>query len=291
MKFPTAALIGALALILAAPTPAQFGGILRRAKEKVDRTREKAKPATDRAQRGLDTFQPWRPEEEQQIGEATAAKMIAMFGLVEDPKLAQYVNLVGLAVAQYAPRQLPYRFGILNTNIINAFALPGGFVLITRGALETMNNEAELAGALAHEVLHIAERHLEQAIRSKQSTAWAVQEGGQAVRLSDSEITKRADLFVRDMLNMRLSRDKEDAADEQGSTMAAQAGYAPGGLLDFLKLLAAGSQKAENQQFFGQLLSTHPPFEDRIAHLEPLVAKMGRGGQTLEARFRAAFAQ
>jgi predicted Zn-dependent protease len=68
--------------------------------------------------------------------------------------------------------------------------------------------------------------------------------------------------------------------------MAAQAGYAASGLLDFLRTLAEVNGKPENKRAFGQILSTHPPFEDRIAHLQPIVAKQGAGGKTLEARFR-----
>jgi predicted Zn-dependent protease len=98
-----------LGLALSSVSDAQFGGVLSRAKDKIDDANNKAKG-----------FQPWSAKEEQDIGEASAAKMIAVFGLVEDPKIVRYVNLVGQTVAQYASRQLPWRFGVLDTDIVGA---------------------------------------------------------------------------------------------------------------------------------------------------------------------------
>lgn len=267
---------------------AQFGGVLNRAKQKIDDATRKAKPVTDRAERAAENYRVWTPEEEQQIGEATAAKMIAMFGVVDSPKLVRYVNLVGQAVAQFAPRQVPYRFEVLDADIVGAFALPGGFIFITKMALEGMNDESQLAGALGHEILHVAERHLEAEIRGRNNSSWAIEEAKAKTSSSSPEFLRaRADALLKDMFDMRLSREKEDDADERGTLMAAQAGYASAGLLEFLRTLEQVQAKPENQRSFGQLLNTHPPFNDRIAHLTPLVQKAGASGKTLEARFIA----
>ena len=267
---------------------AQFGGIFDKAKSKIDRTQQKAKPVSDRAEKAVENFTAWTPEEEQEIGEATAAKMIAMFGIIETPPLVRYLNLVGQSVAQYAPRQLPYRFGILDSDIVGAFALPSGFIFITKTALEGMTNEAQLAGALGHEIVHVAERHLENAIRSKKNSSWAVEEAKTKTSSMTPELVRRrADAFLLEMFNMRLSRDKEDGADERGTLMAVQAGYAANGLLEFLRTLAVVQAKPETQRAFGQLLSTHPPFDERVNHLSPIVEKSDKSGKTLEARFRS----
>src|SRR5262249_12174510 len=183
----------------------------------------------------------------------------------------------------------PYRFGILDTDIVGAFALPGGFIFITKQALLGMTNEAQLAGALGHEIVHVSERHLESAIRSKKNSAWASEEAkAQAGSTTPEFLRNKADAFLNDMFNMRLSRDKEDGADERGTQMAAQAGYSAAGLLEFLRTLAEVQAKPENQRAFGQLLSTHPPFSERIARLTPIVEKSGQNGKTLEARFNGA---
>lgn len=275
--------------LIAIPATAQFGGL----KSKMDGLTNKAKPATDRADRAAQNYKEWTPQEEQQIGEATAAKMIAMFGVVDAPKLVRYVNLVGQSVAQYAPRQVPYRFGVLDSEIVGAFALPGGFIFITKTAIEGMNNESQLAGALGHEIVHVSERHLEAAIRGKKNSAWATEEakakaGSAPNPLGNNDyLMKQASSFINDMFNMRLSRDKEDGADERGTLMAAQAGYAANGLLEFLHTLASTQADPTKQRAFGQLLSTHPPFKERIAHLTPIVEKSAKDGKTLEPRFRA----
>ncbi len=271
MKSFCLAVTATLALALSAS--AQFGSIMNKAKEKITKANE--------------TFQPWTAQEEQDIGEAGAAKMVAVFGLVEDPKIVRYVNLVGQAVAQYASRKLPWRFGILDSDIAGAYALPGGYIFITRAALSGMTNEAQLAGALGHEIKHCAERDLEREIRAKKTSAWAMEEANASGK-ADALASVKADAFVKDLFNTSLSRDKEDGADEQGEQMAEKAGYAAGGLLQFLTAMRDASAKPENKKMFGQMLSTHPSFDSRIAHLKPFVDKAGNSGKTLEARFQAA---
>ena len=269
----------------------QLGGILNRAKDKINATKDKAKPVSDRAQRAVDTFTPWNPQEEQDIGAAGSAKMVAMFGLVADPKVTRYVNLVGEAVSQFASRDLPYRFAVLDTDIAGAYALPGGYIFVTRAVLSGMRSEAQLAGALGHEIVHCAERHLEREVRSKKTSAWATEEAQNSGKLPSDVANLRADALLGDLFNTSLSRDKEDAADEQGTLMAAKAGYAAAGLMQLLQAMAQASSKPENQRMFGQLLSTHPAFNDRVEHLKPIVASATAGGKTLEARFRAAILQ
>jgi predicted Zn-dependent protease len=202
--------------------------------------------------------------------------------------LVRYVNLVGQSVAQYASRQIPYRFGILDSEIVGAYALPGGFIFITKTAVEGMANEAQLAGALGHEIIHVSERHLESQIRSKKNSAWAIEEAKSKTLPAGEYLRRKADAFVFDLFNTSLSQDKEDGADERGTLMAAQAGYAASGLLEFLKTLSVVSARPGNQRAFGQLLSTHPSFETRIGRLAPVVARSSKSGKTLEARFRSA---
>jgi predicted Zn-dependent protease len=273
-----------LSLACALAASAQFGGLggLGKLKDQIDQSKSKAKPVSDRTQKAADTFASWTPEEEAAIGDAGAAKMIAMFGLVDNVKAAKYVNLVGGSVAQFSTRPMSYRFAVLNTDIAGAFALPGGYIFITKGAVLAMKNEAQLAGALGHEIVHAAERHLEKEIRARKTSAWAMEEASN----KSQDLSKlRADALLKDLFNTSLSRDKEDSADEQGTLMAGKAGYAPAGLAEFLETLKGLAEKPENKQLFGQLLSTHPPFDSRIAKLRPVVARAGTG-QTLEERFQ-----
>lgn len=281
--------ISLLGLLAAALSFGQFGGILNRAKQKVEDAQRAAKPVTDRAQKAADTYAPWTDAEEEEIGTASATKLVAIFGTVDDPAIVRYVNLTGQAVAQFSSRPLRYRFGVLDTDIVGAYALPGGYIFITRGALSGIANEAQLAGLLGHEIVHAAERHLEREIRSANASAWVIEEGKSVGNSSDLS-TLRADAFVKDLFTTKLSREKEASADRQGSALAAQAGYHPAGLLQVLTAMAAAATTPEGRRMFGQLLSTHPPFEARIAALRPEVEALGPG-TTLEERFRATFVE
>ena len=281
--------IGALLTASALLVNGQFGGLVDRARKKVDEARQKAKPVTDRAEKAVSAYTAWTPEQEQQIGEATAAKIIAIFGLVESPNLTKYVNLVGASVARNAPRQVPYRFAVLNTDIVGAYALPGGFIFITKSAVEAMENEAQLAGALGHEIIHVSERHLETEIQGKKTSAWAMEEAkAQAGSNTPEFIRKRAEALLQDLFNTKLSREKEDGADEHGTLLAAKAGYKASGLNEFLHTLDQAQSKPDGQRATSQLLASHPPFAERIERLTPIVAQAGTKGQTNQARFLAA---
>src|SRR5207248_191676 len=110
--------------------------------------------------------------------EASAAKLISIFGLYDNPEMMKYVNLVGNTVAKQGARtDTQYHFAILDTDVVNAMAMPGGFVFVTRGALSLMESESELAGVLGHEVAHVDLRHLEKEVRQKGLVKFGVDEG------------------------------------------------------------------------------------------------------------------
>ena len=261
-----------LAIPLTAPlASAQFGGWVNR--------------GVDKAKKVQEANAPWTPEQEKAIGQASAAKMISVFGLYENPGMVNYVNLVGNTVARQGPREVPYHFAILDTEIINAFALPGGYVFITRGALANMKNEAELAGTLAHEVAHVDGRHLERQVRAKKNKQLAsetlFQELGSRVP-GPSELTSLAKDVVTEALTTSYSPASESEADKKGTEFAAVAFYRATGLRDFLETLA----KADDAQRLGLWQKTHPPLSQRVATLTRIAAEYGESGQTLDERFQ-----
>ena len=94
------------------------------------------------------------------MGRALSARLIYKYGLIKNKKQTNYLNLVGHTVSRLSSRpELEFYFGILNSPDVNAFACPGGYILITKGALDLMDNEAQLAGVLAHEITHVSLRH------------------------------------------------------------------------------------------------------------------------------------
>ena len=238
-----------------------------------------------KTKKASDILTPWTAEQEAAIGQTTAAKMISMFGLDEDPARVKYVNLVGQTVARQAPRAVNYKFGILDSEIVNAFALPGGYIFITRGALANMKNEAELAGALAHEVAHVDGRHVEKEVRAKKATAWAAEEGSSRLP-GPAELGNIAKNIATNLVTLKYSRDKEDEADQKGTDYATRAGYAPLGLRDFLQTLAAAEAAGEGKRELALWGTTHPPLKDRVARLTKIGEKAG-SGQVLEERYTA----
>lgn len=276
-------------LVLALPTMAfaQFGNL----KDKLGKVTDKVNKANDKASQAnkvADDYAPWTPEQEAAIGKESAAKMVHIFGTVDDEAAVQYVSLVGNAVAQAAPRDVQYHFAILNSDAVTAFALPGGYVFVTRGALAAMKNEAELAGVLAHEVAHVDGRHLEKEVRQKKATAWAMQKWGNKIPGPD-QLRDIANDMVTSALTSSYSRDKELDADKKGTQFAAAVGYDAGGLRDLLQTLKDRQDDANMQRALGVWNSTHPPLEERIATLSALTT-VYPGGETVEERFTKAIA-
>ena len=238
---------------------------------------------------------PFSIDEEVEIGRAMAARLIeASGGIYPDEQLNRYVNLVGRTVALNVDRTdldaSMYQFAILNTNEINAFAAPGGYVLVTKGTLRTITNEAELAGVLAHEISHVDKEHLLSAIKAAHGTEFVSQMVSLYNENDNSKLNKllgsssEAGLSV--LYKKGLSRECEREADENAVKLLARAGYYPGGLEDFLQRIKG--QMAQNNSGFKTLTATHPAPETRIKTIENYSAQkhyQASAGQKLADRY------
>ena len=262
-----------LSALLSTPLFAQLGDLVRKAQK----VQEKAKKASD-------IYTPWSDDQERTIGEASAAKLINVFGLYEQPDMVKYVNLVGSAVASNGTRRVVYHFAILETEAITAVSLPGGYVFVTRGALANMKNEAELAGTLAHEIAHIDKRHLEKQVRAQKTAQFAKEEAATHIPRG-TELVAVAGEVVKNALTMPVSRDHENEADKVGMDFAAKTGYAATGLRDFLQTLATAAANSPSQRQLGLWGSTHPPLADRVSALTALQSGYPANGQLLQERF------
>lgn len=228
---------------------------------------------------------PIGPAKEKEIGFGIAATVAGRYHLVKNPDLTRYVNLVGQAVAQQSIRhgEVAFRFGVLDTSDVNAFAAPGGFILITRGALGLMDSEAELAGVLAHEVAHVDQKHVLDEIR-RSSVLKTVQE---ETDLQGALLDKIAE-FGGSLLFTGLSREDEMEADSIGLLYAAATGYRADGLIQFLERLKTA--QGEEQGGVRELTSTHPATAGRIEALRREVASAGldpTAGKEVSERFHA----
>ena len=156
---------------------------------------------------------------------------------------------------------LPWTFVVLDTDAVNAFAAPGGYVHITRGALALMQNEAELAGVLGHELIHVTEKHTIRAIQKSKSIQMGADEtlSGSAALLN--QLTERVYL---DIVNNSFGRAEENESDEKGVALANKVGYAPQALGTFLTRLQERNKDAKEKR---GLFASHPEMKERLERL------------------------
>jgi beta-barrel assembly-enhancing protease len=222
-------------------------------------------------------------EEELQLGAEVSERVRERYGVAQDPAAHRYVTLVGTLLAKKSTRPgLRFTFIILDTDGVNAFAAPGGFIHITRGALGLMTSEAELAGVLAHEITHVTEKH----------TIRAIQKNKVIQITADESIKKNAAIWNKlvdvtsNLVMSGFGRGEELESDREGVGIANAAGYAPGGLGAFLKRLAARNQQTSGRQ---GLFASHPEMQERLDVLDrEIKARKYASTAVLVDRFKGA---
>ena len=210
-------------------------------------------------------------QQEEDIGAAAAATLLGASKPITNAAVQDYVNKVGLWVALQSDRpDLPWHFAVVDSDDIDAFAAPGGYVFLTRGLLLHMHNEAELAGVLGHEITHVVLKHhlkeLQRAARLElvsQGAQAGLAEKGYNSNLDQQAFDKISNA-TRNLYATGLDKDDEFDADRAGVVLAARAGYDPYGLLAVLQTLQGVDPKSGKMQL---LLATHPAPADRIAAL------------------------
>ena len=203
------------------------------------------------------------------MGEKTDVEIKQQYGVYNDPGLQAYVEKVGMRLAPYSHRpQLTYHFAVLDTPVINAFAVPGGYIYVTRGILALMQTEAELAVVLGHELGHVNARH---SVR-KLSQLMIVQLGlavGSALSETFSKISGAAGIGVQ-LLFLKFSRDDERQADALGVEYSRGGGYDPGEMIGFFHGLQKMGDLSEGHNLPG-FLSTHPLTSERIRNTQAML--------------------
>ena len=205
--------------------------------------------------------------EEQALGAAVSERIRTRYGVVQDAAVHRYLALVGTTLAQGSTRPaLPWTFVVLDTDGVNAFAAPGGYVHITRGALALVKNEAELAGVLGHEIIHVTEKHTIRAIQKSK----AVQMGAAETLAGSSSLMERAVTATYDNIVERgFGRAEENESDEQGVALANKIGYAPNGLVGFLTTLKDRNLASKEKR---GLFASHPEMQERLDRITKLIA-------------------
>lgn len=207
-------------------------------------------------------------EDEIALGEEISRRIREAYGVQQDEEATRYVTLVGMAVAEKTQRpHLPYQFIILDSDSTNALAAPGGFIHITRGALGLMKDEAELAGVLGHEIAHITNRHTVKAIQKFKGIELA---DGQTSLTGDSAVFQKVAEKATEAIMQGFGRSEELEADEDGIRFAAQCGYHPSGLPEFLESLQTRYESREQR---AGLFASHPQIKERLEKLQRQLAK------------------
>jgi predicted Zn-dependent protease len=228
-------------------------------------------------------------KQEIEIGQDMAARLLGAAPLVDNAPLQRYVNNVGRWLASQSERpDLPWQFGVLDAPQLNAFAVPGGTIFLTRGLVQSMKSEAELAGVLAHEIVHVVKKHHLKAIQKNAQASLAGDALTMALnRSGGSENREKLIGFGTEMYSRGLDKSDELDADRLGVVIAARGGYDAYGLPAVLQTLQAMNPEDSS---LALMFKTHPAPAER---LDALSEKMqptldAHSGQAqLAERFRS----
>ena len=217
--------------------------------------------------------------DEIKMGQDSAPEIAASMGLYQDDELQRYVESVGKRMAALSERpQLPWQFHVIDDSAVNAFAVPGGFIYITRGILANMQNEAELASVVGHEIGHVTARHSVAQITRQEfaniglgigMVGLAVMGAGQMGSMLGQAVGSGVQVLF-----LKYSRDDETQADGLGLRYMSAAGYAPDEMPNVFHTLARQSQETPQKTRVPEWQSTHPAPENREQRIQSEIEKL-----------------
>lgn len=234
------------------------------------------------------------PQQEMQVGKQAAAEVAQQMGFVENPQLQAYVAQLGARLAQFSPRQdVKYEFHAVDMEETNAFALPGGYVYVSRGLLALANTEDELAGVVGHEIGHVAARHSAQRQTRGQiaGIGAAIATIGAAI-LGGGELAQGVGQLAQTSAQGWLasySRDQERQSDAIGQKLAGQAGYDPGAIGTFLGALGREMELRLGEKRQASFLDSHPSSDERVRDTRARAAQIPRAARAPIAKDRSDF--
>ena len=226
--------------------------------------------------------------QEVQIGREADAQIRQEMGVYDDPALQEYVSGIGMRLAKASERpNLPWKFTVVDEPAINAFALPGGFIYVTRGILAFLDNEAQLAGVLGHEIGHVTARH------SAQQYTQATSAGLGLTLLSIFVPEARPLQGVAEagvgLLLLKHGRDDERQADRLGVEYTSKTGWDPAGVAGMLQTLARLDEATGSRRGVPNWLATHPAPADRVQEVHTFVKEAGVTAPAATEKDEAAF--
>jgi predicted Zn-dependent protease len=235
-------------------------------------------------------------EQEVQMGQQTAQQVNAQLPMVQDATVNAYVNSLGTSIARTTSRaDLDWHFAVVNSDVINAFAVPGGYVYVNRGVIARASNESELAGVLGHEIEHVVRRHSVKQMEQAQGANVGVGLACALTRVCENQAAAAAIQVGGTAVFAKFSRGDEVQADEGGFNNVIRAGINPRGMLTFFQKLLAEEQQSGGGNA-SAWFADHPGTQDRIADIQRMLSESGnrisglrtdsQGFQSMKARLR-----
>jgi predicted Zn-dependent protease len=212
-------------------------------------------------------------QQEVQLGADYSAQINRQLPMLNDQATLSYVNQIGSQIAAIAdPRGIRYNFYVVNSDVVNAFALPGGYVYVNRGLIERTDNVSEFAGVLAHEIGHVAERHsIEQLQRAQNANLGLQVLYGVLLGRNPSGVEQAGIQVGGSAVFAGYGRDAEREADAVGVGYLVRAGYNPNGMATFFEELLQIQQRQPSR--VEQWFSTHPTTQERVNNTRAIIAR------------------
>lgn len=225
--------------------------------------------------------------QEVQIGQEMDGQIRQEMGIYDDPELQRYVSDIGMRLARASERpNLPWRFAVVDEPAVNAFALPGGYIYITRGIMAFLNDEAQLAGVLGHEVGHVTARHAAQ--RYTQATTAGVGLTLLSIFVPEARPFQNVAETAMGVLFLKHGRDDELQADRLGVQYTGKTGWDPAGVAGMLRTLQRLDEARGSNRGVPNFLATHPAPADRVQRVQAFVqqnpAVVGTAGGVTDER-------
>ena len=214
-------------------------------------------------------------QQEVQMGQQEAQQVNAQLPMVQDAVINNYVNALGNRIAHTTSRaDLNWQFQVVNSDIVNAFALPGGFVYVNRGVLERASNMSEVAGVVGHEIEHVVRRHSVQQMEQAQGANVGVGILCALTGVCQSGVAQAAINIGGTAVFAKFSRSDEVQADEGGFNNVMRAGISPRGMYTFFQKLLAEEQQSGGGGNAAAWFSDHPGTQDRLADIQRMLSKV-----------------
>lgn len=205
-------------------------------------------------------------QQEVDMGAQYSAQINRQLPLLNDAQVVSYINRLGDRIASHGQRGLNYTFYVVNSDVVNAFAVPGGYVYINRGLIERAGNMSEVAGVLAHEIGHVERRHGVQQMEKMQGANLGLNLAYVLLGRAPGQVEAAAVNAVGSVVFAKFSRDDENEADASAIPLLLNSGVHPNGLVTMFRRLLSLQRSSPSalQQWF----STHPTTQERINHTQ-----------------------